>query len=100
MWDFYWNFPYWTNVSSPTHIEEKEKKFDATNVAFYVRLVRTHVRCTRHDVKFVIGEFNAWVQKKGIFVTADKKYQVMVVCNIRIQHEKIHQATLEQKTWN
>ncbi|XP_054086336.1 craniofacial development protein 2 isoform X1 [Zeugodacus cucurbitae] len=89
-----------------------EEKDDVTKDAFYERLERTYERCPRHDVKVVLGDFNARVGKEGVFGTTVGKFSLhdetspnglrlidfagvrnMVVCCTRFQHKKIHQAT-------
>ncbi|XP_054082831.1 craniofacial development protein 2 isoform X1 [Zeugodacus cucurbitae] len=89
-----------------------EEKDDVTKDAFYERLERTYERCPRHDVKVVLGDFNARVGKEGVFGTTAGKFSLhdetspnglrlidfagarnMVVCSTRFQHKKIHQAT-------
>ncbi|XP_054091892.1 craniofacial development protein 2-like [Zeugodacus cucurbitae] len=89
-----------------------EEKDDVTKDAFYERLERIYERCPRHDVKVVLGDFNARVGKEGVFGTAVGKFSLhdetspnglrlidfagarnMVVCSTGFQHKKIHQAT-------
>ena len=89
-----------------------EEKDDATKDSFYERLERSYERCPRHDIKIVLGDFNARVGKEGIFGPTVGKFSLhnetsgngqrlidfagarnMVVCSTRFQHKKIHQAT-------
>ncbi|XP_049301896.1 craniofacial development protein 2-like [Bactrocera dorsalis] len=99
-----------------------EEKDDVTKDAFYECLERTYERCPRHDVKIVLGDFNARVGKEGIFGTTVGKFSLheetspnglrlidfagarnMVICSTRFQHKKILQATWlspDRKTTN
>ncbi|XP_049304006.1 uncharacterized protein LOC125776321 [Bactrocera dorsalis] len=99
-----------------------QEKDDVTKDAFYECLERTYVRCPRHDVKIVLGDFNARVGKEDIFGTTVGKFSLhdetspnglrlidfagarnMVICSTRFQHKKIYQATWlspDRKTTN
>ncbi|XP_050338963.1 craniofacial development protein 2-like [Bactrocera neohumeralis] len=99
-----------------------EEKDEVTKDAFYERLERAYESCPRHDVKIMLGGFNAKVGKEGIFGTTVGKFSLhdeispnglrlidfagarnMVICSTRFQHKKIHQATWlspDRKTTN
>lgn len=99
-----------------------EEKDDATKEEFYERLDEVFERCPRHDVKVVLGDFNAKVGKEGIFgpavgnhslheSTSDNGMRLidfavarnMVVSSTRFKHRSIHKATWlspDQKTRN
>ncbi|XP_054085589.1 craniofacial development protein 2-like [Zeugodacus cucurbitae] len=89
-----------------------EEKDEVIKDTFYERRERTYERCRRHDVKIVLGDFNARVGKEGVFGTTVGKFSLhdetspnglrlidfagarnMVICSTRFQHKKIHQAT-------
>ncbi|XP_060665650.1 uncharacterized protein LOC132797914 [Drosophila nasuta] len=44
-----------------------EEKDDATKDAFYADLVRAYGRCPSHDIKILLGDFNAKVGREDIF---------------------------------
>ncbi|XP_051858122.1 uncharacterized protein LOC127565084 [Drosophila albomicans] len=44
-----------------------EEKDDATNDAFYAELDRAYGRCPSHDIKILLGDFNAKVGREDIF---------------------------------
>ncbi|XP_049315675.1 uncharacterized protein LOC125779126 [Bactrocera dorsalis] len=99
-----------------------EEKDDVTKDDFYERLELAYESCPRHDVKIVLGDFNARVGKEGIFGNTVGKFSLheetspnglrlidfagarnMVICSTRFQHKKIHQATWlspDRKTTN
>lgn len=49
-------------VHAPT-----EEKDDAIKDAFYAELDRAYSRCPSHDVKILLGDFNAKIGREGIF---------------------------------
>ncbi|XP_060665561.1 uncharacterized protein LOC132797804 [Drosophila nasuta] len=48
------------------HVPTEEKN-DATKDAFYAELVRAYGRCPSHDIKILLGDFNAKVGREDIF---------------------------------
>ncbi|XP_051864245.1 craniofacial development protein 2-like [Drosophila albomicans] len=44
-----------------------EEKDDATKDAFYEELDRAYGRCPSHDIKILLGDFNAKVGREDIF---------------------------------
>ncbi|XP_062123260.1 craniofacial development protein 2-like [Drosophila sulfurigaster albostrigata] len=73
-----------------------EEKDDAAKDAFYARLEDTYDRCPNHDVKIILGDFNA----RLIDFAAARN---MVVSSTRFRHLDIHKATWlspDQKTRN
>ncbi|XP_054082672.1 uncharacterized protein LOC105219245 isoform X1 [Zeugodacus cucurbitae] len=75
---------------------------------FYERLERTYERCPRHDVKIVLGDFNARLGKEGVFGPTVGKFSLHDETSpnglrlidfagtrnmTRFQYKKIHQAT-------
>ncbi|XP_049302044.1 craniofacial development protein 2-like [Bactrocera dorsalis] len=99
-----------------------EEKDDVTKDACYECLERTYESCPQHDVKIVLGDFNARVGKEGIFGTTVGKFSLheettpnglrlidfagarnIIIFSTRFQHKKIHQATWrspDRKTTN
>ena len=99
-----------------------DEKDELTKDAFYECLDRTYEQCPQHDVKIVLGDFNAKVGKEGIFGQTVGKFSLltdnldngmrlidfaaarnMVVSSTRFQHLDIHKATWlspDQKTRN
>ncbi|CAD6996527.1 unnamed protein product [Ceratitis capitata] len=57
------------------HAPTKEKD-DLAKDAFYERLGHTSERCSRHDVKIVLGDFNARETKEDIFGTTVGKFRL------------------------
>ncbi|XP_054089054.1 craniofacial development protein 2-like [Zeugodacus cucurbitae] len=79
-----------------------EEKDEVIKDTFYERLERTYERCPRHDVKIVLGDFNARVGKEGVFGTTVGKFSLhgetspnglRLIDFAGVQHKKIHQAT-------
>ncbi|XP_060647400.1 craniofacial development protein 2-like [Drosophila nasuta] len=99
-----------------------EEKDDAAKDAFYARLEDTYDRCPNHDVKIILGDFNAKVGRERIFdrtvgqfslheTTSKNGFRLidfaaarnMVVSSTRFRHLDIHKATWlspDQKTRN
>ncbi|XP_051858036.1 uncharacterized protein LOC127565056 [Drosophila albomicans] len=99
-----------------------EEKDDAAKDAFYARLEDTYDRCPNHDVKIILGDFNAKVGRERIFdrtvgqfslheTTSNNGFRLidfaaarnMVVSSTRFRHLDIHKATWlspDQKTRN
>ena len=99
-----------------------EEKDDLTKEEFYERLNEVYERCPHHDVKIVLGDFNAKVGKEPIFGQTIGKYSLhaqtsdngmrlidfaaannMVVSSTRFPHLDIHKATWlspDQRTRN
>ena len=89
-----------------------EEKDDAVKDAFYAKLEDLYDKCPAHDVKMVLGDFNAKVRQEGIFGPTVGQFSLhtttspnglrlidfaaarnMVVCSTRFQHLDIHKAT-------
>ena len=99
-----------------------EEKDDELKDTFYEKLDEVYERCPRHDVKIVIGDFNAKVGREGIFGSTVGKFSLhdvtsanglrlidfaaarnMVISSTRFQHLDIHKATWlspDQRTRN
>ncbi|XP_060665604.1 craniofacial development protein 2-like [Drosophila nasuta] len=99
-----------------------EEKDDAVKDAFYARLEDTYDRCPNHDVKIILGDFNAKIGRERIFdrtvgqfslheTTSNNGFRLidfatarnMVVSSTRFRHLDIHKATWlspDQKTRN
>ncbi|XP_067638312.1 craniofacial development protein 2-like [Eurosta solidaginis] len=89
-----------------------EEKDDEVKNTFYGQLERAYESCSRHDIKVVLGDFNARVGKEGVFGPTVGKFSLhnetspnelrlidfagagnMVISSTRFTHKKIHQAT-------
>ena len=89
-----------------------EDKDDAVKDAFYANLEDLYDKCPAHDIKIVLGDFNAKVGQEGIFGTTVGQFSLlsttlpngvrlidfaaarnMVVYSTRFQHLDIHKAT-------
>ncbi|XP_067647953.1 craniofacial development protein 2-like [Eurosta solidaginis] len=99
------------NISFVCSHAPTEEKGDEVKDAFYEQLERTYERCPRHDIKVVLGDFNARVAK-SVFGPTVGEYSLhnetspnglrlidfsgarnMVVFSTRFMHKNIHQAT-------
>lgn len=89
------------------------KKDDATKDDFYERLEEVYDRCPGHDIKIVLGDFNAKIGRENVFsptvgrfsihedTTTDNAIRLidfaaarnMVISSTRFQHLDIHKAT-------
>ncbi|XP_067616258.1 craniofacial development protein 2-like [Eurosta solidaginis] len=89
-----------------------EEKDDEVKDTFCEQLERTYERCPRHDIKVVLGDFNARVGQEGVFGPTVGKFSLhngtspnglrlidfvgdrnMVISSTRFIHKKIHKAT-------
>ena len=99
-----------------------EDKDDEIKDMFYERLEETYDRCPGHDIKIVLGDFNAKVGRENVFhptvgnfslhdTTSDNGMRLvdfaaaknMVVSSTRFRHKDIHKATWvspDQRTRN
>lgn len=99
-----------------------EDKDEQTKDIFYERLERAYDRCPDHDIKIVLGDFNAKLGKENIFGPTVGKFSLheetsdngmrltdfaaaknMVVSSTKFRHLDIHKATWlspDQKTRN
>ena len=99
-----------------------EDKDDEIKEMFYERLEETYDRCPGHDIKIVLGDFNAKVGRENVFhptvgnfslhdTTSDNGIRLvdfaaaknMVVSSTRFRHKDIHKATWvspDQRTRN
>ena len=90
-----------------------EEKDDAVKDAFYANLADLYDKCPAHDIKVVLGDFNAKVRQEGIFGPAVGRFSLhsttllngvnrlidfaaarnILVCSTRFKHLDIHKAT-------
>lgn len=89
-----------------------EEKDDVAKDTFYAELDRAYGRCPSHDIKILLGDFNAKVGQEGIFGTTVGRFSLhettssnglrlidyaaahnMVVSSTRFRHLNIHQAS-------
>ena len=89
-----------------------EEKDEAVKDDFYARLENTYDRAPAHDIKIILGDFNAKVGKEAAFYPAIGKFSLheettdngmrlidfaaarnMVVSSTRFKHRDIHKAT-------
>lgn len=102
---------------APTEVAEEEAKDN-----FYTKLDAAYQKCPGHDVKIILGDFNAKLGKESIFrpaigahslhdVTNDNGLRLidlaternMVISSTKFPHRKIHKATWvspDQRTQN
>ena len=95
------------------------RKIDTTKDAFYDKLEVLYNRCTRYDIKILVGDFNAKVGREGIFgptvgkhslhkKTSDNGFRLvsfaaaqnMVISSTRFQHRNIHKKTWQSPDLN
>ncbi|XP_067633265.1 craniofacial development protein 2-like [Eurosta solidaginis] len=100
------------NISFICAHASTEEKDDEVKDTFYEQLERTYERCPRHDIKAVLGDFNARVGKEGVFGPKVGKLSLhnenspnglrlidfvgarnMVISSTKFMHKKIHQPT-------
>ncbi|XP_073848775.1 uncharacterized protein [Musca autumnalis] len=99
-----------------------EEKDEQTKDVFYERLEETYDRCPAHDIKIILGDFNAKIGKENIFDPTVGKFSLhsetsdngmrlidfaaaknMVVSSTRFNHLDIHKGTWlspDQRTSN
>ena len=83
-----------------------EDKDNTTKDVFYDKLEVLYNGCPRSDIKMLVGDFNAKVEREGIFgsrkTQSAREYKRpwlqtgilnMVISSTRVQHRNIHMAT-------
>ena len=89
-----------------------EEKDDAVKDTFYANLEDLYDKCPAHDIKILLGDFNAKVWQEGIFGPTVGQFSLhsttspngvrlidftaarnMAACSTRFQHLDIHKIT-------
>uniref|UniRef100_A0A2C9LI22 Endonuclease/exonuclease/phosphatase domain-containing protein n=1 Tax=Biomphalaria glabrata TaxID=6526 RepID=A0A2C9LI22_BIOGL len=77
------------NIHAPT-----EDADDSTKEAFYDELERIYDEAPKHDIKIVLGDFNAKIGKEPVFRPIGiRLVDFASICSTKFQHKNIHKVT-------